>query len=115
MQLLKSNISCATSDEKMSEVYLLVTFVFLAVAAIRVLMSLCSNLRKRKEDGRNKNHPVASEPPDLRQHVVNNQAVDVFIIDLGVAIPPSYYDLWDEQPPPAYEDAVRVSPYNSHS
>jgi len=98
---------------KMSEVYLLVAFVFLAVAAIRLMMSLCSNLRKRKEDGRDKNHPVTSEPPDLRQHV-NSQAVDVFIIDMGVAIPASYYDLWDEQPPPAYEDAVRLSPHNSH-
>lgn len=98
----------------MSEVYLLVAFVFLAVAAIRLLMSLCSNLRKRKEDGRNKNHPVATEPPDLRQHAVNNQAVDVFIIDMDVTIPASYYDLWNEPPPP-YEDAVRLSPYNSHS
>ena len=99
----------------MSEVYLLVAFVFLAVAAIRLLMSLCSNLRKKKEDERNKNHPVATEPPDLRQHVVNNQAVDVFIVDIDVAIPASYYHLWDEEPPPPYEDAIRLSPYNSHS
>jgi hypothetical protein len=97
----------------MSEVYLLVAFVFLAVAAIRLLMSLCSNIRKKKDGGRNKNHPVVSEPPDPRQHAVDNQAVDVFIIDMGVAIPASYCDLWDEQPPPAYEDAVRLSPYNS--
>lgn len=98
----------------MSEVYLLVVFVFLAVAAIRMLMSLCSNLRKKKEGRRIKNHPFSSELPDLRQNV-GNRAVDVYIIDIAGESGASSYDLWNEQPPPAYEDAVRLYPTNSHS
>ncbi|KZS04371.1 Uncharacterized protein APZ42_032671 [Daphnia magna] len=98
----------------MGEVYLLVAFVFLSVAAIRMLMSLCSNLRKQKEGRRQKDHPFASEPPDLRQNI-GNRAVDVFIIDMAGETPASYYGRWNEQPPPPYEDAVRLYPLNSHS
>ncbi len=92
----------------MSEVYLLVAFVFLAVAGVRLLMSICSSLRKKNE-ARHKNQQVTHQQT-CRQHSSNNyrRDLDVFVIDIGPSSDSDFHN-WDEQPPPTYEDAVRLS------
>lgn len=98
--------------KKMSEVYLLVAFVFLAVAGVRLLMSICSSIRKKNE-ARHKNQQVTRQQATTtpcRQHSSSNyrRDLDVFVIDIGPSSD-SDFDMWDEQPPPTYEDAVRLS------
>ena len=76
----------------MSEVYLLVAFVFLAVAAVRLLMSICSSLRKKNGGKHGDNY---------------RRDLDIFVIDMGTSA--NNQHMRDEQPPPTYEDAVRYS------
>lgn len=96
----------------MSEVYILVTFVFLAVAAVRLLISLCSKLRKKK---RRKNHSILIVP-SLGQSCNTPADVDVFVIDVAsnrrvdnCSNAHNYDSYWEEPPPPPYEEAVKLS------
>lgn len=99
----------------MSEVYILVTFVFLAVAAVRLFISLCSKLHKKK---RRKNPSIVIVPGQSFSTPVD---VDVFVIDVAARHENSsstlqQYDFyWDEPPPPPYEEAIRLSlPFTSN-
>lgn len=93
----------------MSEVYILVTIVFLAVAAVRLFISFCSKMRQKKST-ENKNLSAVIERDDRQQRSCRD--VDVFVIDMDPAENSNVrsYDLmWDEPPPPSYEEAVKLS------
>lgn len=95
----------------MSEVYILVTFVFLAVAAVRLFISLCSKLKKKR---RRKNCSFVITP-SIGQSYNTPADVDVFVIDVASNSHENFsnsqfYDsYWDEPPPPPYEEAIKLS------
>lgn len=95
------------------EIYLMATIIFLVIFCIRIIISCWMSYRRGEKTCPWSKSTITDENDSIDEYQRRRSSNSVYVIDLDCrnTEPPSYEEtVTDQQPPPAYEVAVKMLP-----